>query len=91
MMSSLTMILTIDSTNEFCCKQCLDSIFRQTKNNFELVLLQDEKATFSMDTISHSNEKPIRIKHYIYSGAFFDALSQVISTIESEYITIFHA
>lgn len=46
MMSSLTMILTIDSTNEFCCKQCLDSIFRQTKNNFELVLLQDEKATF---------------------------------------------
>ena len=91
MMSSLTMILTIDSTNEFCCKQCLDSIFRQTKNNFELVLLQDEKATFSMETISHSDEKPIRIKHYIYSGAFFDALSQVISTIESEYVTIVHA
>ena len=91
MMSSLTMILTIDSTNEFCCKQCLDSIFRQTKNNFELVLLQDEKATYSMDTISHSDEKPIRIKHYTYSGAFFDALSQVISTIETEYITIVHA
>ena len=91
MMSSLTMILTIDSTNEFCCKQCLDSIFRQTKNNFELVLLQDEKANFSMDSFSLSGRKPFVIKHYVYSGSFFDALSQVISTIESEYITIINA
>ena len=90
-MSLLTMILTIDCINEFCCKQCLDSIYQQTKNNFELVLLQDEKANFSMDTFSLSGREPIAIKHYTYSGSFFDALSQVISIVDSEYMTIINA
>lgn len=91
MMSALTVILTIDSINDFYCKQCLNSIYQQIKNNFELVLLQDEKANFSMDSFSLSGRKPFVIKHYVYSGSFFDALSQVISTIESEYITIINA
>lgn len=91
MMSSLTVVLTIDCINEFYCKQCLESIYQQTKNNFELVLLQDESTTFSMDTFFLSGRKPIVVKHFLYSGSFFNALSQVISTIETKYITIINA